>query len=75
MVSWIFLGDVIYFNILGQYFMILNSLKTTTKLFERRFANYSDKTRIPMLVELYVLDPFYLENTLKFLSFTEGIRI
>ena len=64
--SWMFLGDIIYFNVLGQHYMILNTLESTTELFERRSTNYSDRTRMPMMVELYVSDPFHPKNMLKF---------
>ena len=49
-----FKGDMIYFNVLGQNFLILCSLERTTDLFEKRSSNYSDRMRLPMLVELYV---------------------
>ena len=48
----LFKGDMIYFNVLGQHFLILSSLKRTTDLFEKRSSNYSDRPRLPMLVEL-----------------------
>ena len=57
-----FLGDIIYFNILGQHFIILSDLKTTTDLFEKRSSNYSDRMRMPMVVELYVSNSFHLKK-------------
>jgi hypothetical protein len=58
----IFIGDMIYFNVLGQHFLILSSLKRTTDLFEKRSSNYSDRPRLPMLVELYVSYFSYLNR-------------
>ena len=58
----LFKGDMIYFNVLGQHFLILSSLKRTTDLFEKRSSNYSDRPRLlPMLVELYVSDSLHLK--------------
>ncbi|KAF5354016.1 hypothetical protein D9756_007051 [Leucocoprinus leucothites] len=45
-------GDMIYFKVLGQPFLVLDSLEKTYDLFERRSSNYSDRTRLPMLNEL-----------------------
>ena len=47
------LGDMVYFNVFGQGFLVLGSRKRTTDLLERRSSNYSDRIRMPML-ELYV---------------------
>ena len=52
------LGDMMYFNVLGQPFLVLGSLQRTTDLFEKRSSNYSDRMRLPMLVELCVLYSF-----------------
>ena len=49
-----FIGDMIYFNVLGHHFLILGSFERTTDLFEKRSSNYSDRMRLPMQVELYV---------------------
>ena len=54
------LGDMVYFNVLGQDFLILGSLQRTTDLFDKRSVNYSDRMRLPMLVELWV---FYIPFT------------
>ena len=51
------LGDIVYFNVLGQHFLVLGSLRRTNDLFEKRSSNYSDRIRMPMM-ELYVLDSF-----------------
>ena len=53
-------GDMIYFNVLGQHFLVLGSLRRTNDLFEKRSSNYSDRMRMPMVMELYVLDSFRL---------------
>ncbi|KII85530.1 hypothetical protein PLICRDRAFT_178586 [Plicaturopsis crispa FD-325 SS-3] len=45
-------GDIIHINILGQSVVILGSSKTTTDLFEKRSAWYSDRIRLTMLNEL-----------------------
>ncbi|KAF9450386.1 cytochrome P450 [Macrolepiota fuliginosa MF-IS2] len=45
-------GDMIYFEVLGQPFLILGSMKRTYDLFERRSSNYSDRPRLPMLNEM-----------------------
>ena len=56
-----FIGDMIYFNVLGHHFLILGSFKRTTDLLEKRSSNYSDRMRLPMLLELYVSDPLHLK--------------
>ena len=56
----LFKGDMIYFNVLGQHFLILSSLERTTDLFEKKSSNYSDRPRAPMLVDLYVSDSLHL---------------
>ncbi|KAF8884165.1 cytochrome P450 [Infundibulicybe gibba] len=45
-------GDIIHFKIFNQSFVILNSLKRTTDLFDKRSSAYSSRPRMPMLVEL-----------------------
>ena len=45
---------MIYFKVLGHHFLILNSFERTTDLLEKRSSNYSDRMRLPMLLELYV---------------------
>jgi hypothetical protein len=52
---------MIYFNVLRQHFLILCSLKRTSDLFEKRSSNYSDRMRLPMLVELYVSYSLHLK--------------
>ena len=50
--SYIYIGDMIYFKVLGHHFLILGSFERTTDLFEKRSLNYSDRPRLPMLLEL-----------------------
>ena len=60
---------MIYFNVLGQDFLILSSLKQITDLFEKRSSNYSDRPRLPMVLELYVSHSLHLkpcENKTRF---------
>ncbi|KAH9483138.1 Cytochrome P450 monooxygenase COX2 [Psilocybe cubensis] len=45
-------GDMIYFEVLGQPFIVLNSLQRTIDLFDKRSSNYSDRMRMPMVLEL-----------------------
>jgi len=45
-------GDMVFFKVLGQPFLILNSLKRTNDLFEKRSSNYSDRKSGTMLIEL-----------------------
>lgn len=45
-------GDMIYFEILGKKYLVLNSLKRTNDLFEKRSSNYSDRVKMPMLIDL-----------------------
>ena len=58
--SFLYVGDMIYFNVLGHHFLILGSFERTTDLFEKRSSNYSDRMRLPMLVDLYVSDSLRL---------------
>jgi hypothetical protein len=51
---------MIYFNVLGQHFLILGSFERTTDVFEKRSSNYSDRMRLPMMVDLYVSDSLNL---------------
>ena len=45
-------GDIVHIQALGQHFIILGSIEAVNDLLERRSAIYSDRPRIPMLVEL-----------------------
>ena len=56
---------MIYFNVLGQHFLVLGSVRRTTDLFEKRSSNYSDRMRMPMVMELCVLIPFTSHDFVK----------
>ena len=56
---------MIYLNVLGQPFVILSSLEVITDLFEKRSSNYSDRLHMTMLLELYVLRLFHLNDVIK----------
>ena len=58
-------GDMIYLNVLGQHFVILNSLEVTTDLFEKRSSNYSDRLHLTILHELYVSHSFHFKDLVK----------
>ncbi|PPQ73991.1 hypothetical protein CVT24_012480 [Panaeolus cyanescens] len=45
-------GDIIYFEVLGQPFLILGSLEVAQDLFERRSAIYSSRPPLPMARDL-----------------------
>ncbi|KAF8815533.1 hypothetical protein BYT27DRAFT_7045609, partial [Phlegmacium glaucopus] len=35
--------DIVYFNVLGQHFLVLGSKERINDLFEKRSSNYSDR--------------------------------
>ena len=71
--NWIFPGDMIYLNVLGQQFLILNSLEFTRDLFDKRSSNYSDRKQMTMMSELYVSsDSFHFKQTLPKMIFLVG---
>ena len=71
-----FVGDMVYFNVLGQHFLILSSLERITDLFEKRSSNYSDRRRMPMLVELYVSRfPWHLKKKKKTFLIRESLLV
>ncbi|KAF8879264.1 cytochrome P450 [Infundibulicybe gibba] len=45
-------GDLMHVNVMGQPVIILNSLRRTNDIFEKRSAIYSTRPRMPMLMEL-----------------------
>ncbi|KAF5327249.1 hypothetical protein D9619_004584 [Psilocybe cf. subviscida] len=45
-------GNVFSFEALGQRIIVLNSLEAAQELLEKRSANYSDRPRLPMCLEL-----------------------
>ena len=59
------LGDMVYFNVFGQRFLVLGSKQRTTDLLEKRSSNYSDRERMPMLRELFVFDFFHSNEVVK----------
>jgi hypothetical protein len=66
---------MIHLNVLGQHFVILNSLEVTTDLFEKRSSNYSDRKQTTMLIELYVSSYFFtLKNFQKYRSLQNGFE-
>ena len=48
----VYIGDIIYVNILGQEMIILNSSKAAVELFDKRSANYSDRPVAMMAGEI-----------------------
>ena len=56
---------MIYLNVLGQHYVILNSLDAITDLFDKRSSNYSDRKKLTMLNELYVSYSFHLKELVK----------
>ena len=57
-----FSGDMIYLNVLGHHFIILNSLDVITDLFEKRSSNYSDRKQTTMVNDLYVSHTFHINE-------------
>ena len=47
-------GDIVHLNILGQHIVILNSVKATRDLLDRRSAIYSDRPTLTMINDLCV---------------------
>ncbi|KDQ59105.1 hypothetical protein JAAARDRAFT_33833 [Jaapia argillacea MUCL 33604] len=45
-------GDIVSINVFGQTIIILGSLQATNDLFEKRSSIYSDRVRLPMIMEL-----------------------
>ncbi|PPQ75950.1 hypothetical protein CVT26_005853 [Gymnopilus dilepis] len=47
-------GDIMYFEVLGQPFLVLDSVKRTNEIFDKRSSNYSDRMQTPqaMVIEL-----------------------
>ena len=66
---------MIYLNVLGEHFVILNSLEVISDLFEKRSSNYSDRKQTTMF-ELYVSHSFHLvENFSKISIDAERIGV
>jgi cytochrome P450 len=49
---YVYIGDVVYINALGQEMIILNSSKAAVDLFDKRSANYSDRPIVMMCGEI-----------------------
>jgi len=47
-------GDMVFFKLLGQPFLLLGSAERAYDIFEKRSSNYSDRPRLPMLNEVSV---------------------
>jgi hypothetical protein len=45
-------GDMFYFKVLGQGYLILGSTVRINELLEKRSSNYSDRAPMPMLLDL-----------------------
>ncbi|KAF9456307.1 cytochrome P450 [Collybia nuda] len=45
-------GDMVYFKVFGQGYLILGSSERTNDLFEKRSTNYSDRMEPTMLIDL-----------------------
>ena len=56
------LGDIVYFSVLDKHFLVLGSLRRISDLLEQRSSNYSDRMRLPMVIELYVSYSFHLQH-------------
>ena len=52
MTSLFFAGDMVYFEVLGQPFLVLDTLRRANDFFDKRSTNYSDRMRMPMVLEL-----------------------
>ncbi|KAJ7693224.1 cytochrome P450 [Mycena rosella] len=45
-------SDIIHLNVGGRSIVVLSSMEAIRELFEKRFSLYSDRPRLPMIVEL-----------------------
>ena len=45
-------GDLVYMKVLDKHILVVNSVETARNLLERRSSVYSDRPRMPMIVEL-----------------------
>ena len=48
-------GDVVYLHVVGRPLLILNSAKVMRDLLDKRGASFSDRPRIVVLGEMYVM--------------------
>ena len=67
---------MVYFEVLGHHFLILGTFERTTDLLEKRSSNYSDRMRLPMMIDLYVSDFFlHLKLCDKKAMFQNGVGL
>ena len=67
---------MIYLNVFGQHFVILNSLEVITDLLEKRSSNYSDRKQMTGMSELYVSShSFRLKELVKIVRCRMGLSI
>ena len=63
---------MIHLNVVGQHYIILNSLEVVNNLLEKRSSNNSDRKQATMMMELYVSShPFHLEELVVKISFSQ----
>jgi len=43
---------MVYFEVFGKSFLVLDTLEKTKDLLDKRSTNYSDRMRMPMVLEL-----------------------
>jgi len=56
------IGDMVFFKILGQPFLVLGSVEKTFDLFEKRSSNYSDRPHFPMLNDMLAFFTLFMSN-------------
>ena len=56
------IGDMVFFKIFGQPFLVLGSKERTFDLFERRSSNYSDRPHFPMISDVLAAFPLFMSN-------------
>ena len=56
------IGDMVFFKILGQPFLVLGSVERTFDIFEKRSSNYSDRPHFPMLNDMLVFFSLFMSN-------------
>lgn len=47
-----FKGDLVYATVMGHRLLFVNSPQIANDLFEKRFVNYSDRNKLPMINDL-----------------------
>ena len=51
-------GDLVHVHVLGSHTIYINSLTVAQDLFEKRSRLYSSRILTPMMMDMYVLNPF-----------------